>query len=400
MRPHSVSPMATLLSVSCWLTAAIATADDRAPEFEKHRLTEEYFAEGAGYGDFNHDGQRDLVSGPFWWAGPDFETHDRFYDGQSFPNDRGYSDNFFSYVGDFSGDGWDDVLVIGLPGTPAYWYENSQGEELWAKHLAFPAVDNEAPTFADLTGDGEPELVFHYEGRLGYAAPHPQFPERPWEFQPISEPGPWQRFTHGLGAGDVNGDSRPDFLMPTGWWEHPGDPAAQPVWRHHPFRFCQGGAQIYTSDVDGDGDADVITSLQAHAWGLSWFEQTSADDRGVTFVEHKIMGESPDENPHGVAFSQLHAVDLADMDGDGLKDIVTGKCYWAHNGADPGARDPAVVYWFQLVRDEEGARFVPHLIDDDSGVGRQVQAVDMNGDGLTDVIAANKKGTFLFLQSP
>ena len=40
--------------------------------------------------------------------------------------------------------------------------------------------------------------------------------------------------------------------------------------------------------------------------------------------------------------------------------------------------------------------WVPHLIDDDSGVGRQVGLGDVNGDGRPDVIVGNKKGAFVF----
>ncbi|MCX6908192.1 MAG: FG-GAP repeat protein, partial [Verrucomicrobia bacterium] len=43
------------------------------------------------------------------------------------------------------------------------------------------------------------------------------------------------------------------------------------------------------------------------------------------------------------------------------------------------------------------AFFVPHLIDDDSGVGTQVAATDLNGDGRPDVIVGNKKGIFIYL---
>nr|MBA3485009.1 DUF1080 domain-containing protein [Pirellulales bacterium] len=147
---------------------------------------------------------------------------------------------------------------------------------------------------------------------------------------------------------------------------------------------------------DGDGDNDVLTSKAAHAYGLAWFENVApGEDGAVKFTERKIMGERPEENEYGVAFSQLHAVDLVDMDGDGVKDVVTGKRWWAHGTHDPGSLEPAVLYWFKTVREDGKARFVPYQIDDNSGVGTQVVVGDVNGDKLPDVIVGSKKGTFV-----
>jgi hypothetical protein len=56
------------------------------------------------------------------------------------------------------------------------------------------------------------------------------------------------------------------------------------------------------------------------------------------------------------------------------------------------------LYWFRLVRGKDGlVDWVPHLIDSDSGVGRQIGVADVNGDGRPDLIIGNKKGTFVFL---
>ncbi|HLU49924.1 MAG TPA: VCBS repeat-containing protein, partial [Planctomycetota bacterium] len=236
-----------------------------------------------------------------------------------------------------------------------------------------------------------------FEGRLGYASPGDD-PRKTWEWHPISEKGGWHRYSHGLGAGDVDGDGRNDFLMPEGWWKQPEKLGGVTTWTHHPFRFGEGGATIWTDDVNGDGARDVITSLRGHGYGLSWFEQVRRDDGVATFQEHRIMASDPKEAKGEPCFSQLHAVELADIDGDGLQDIVTGKCYWAHNGADPGARDPAVLYWFKLERKDGKARYVPHEIDNDSGTGRQVTVIDLDGDGKLDVICGNKKGVFVFHQ--
>ncbi len=394
--------VAGVMSVALIGSLSASAAQAAAPEgvaFERIQITDEYLAEGAGFGDFNHDGTRDVVCGPYWFAGPDYKTRHRFYEGGAFPNDRGYSNVFFSYGYDFNGDGWCDVLRLGFPGTPAYWFENPQGKDgEWSRHQALPNIDNESPDFKDITGDGRPEIICSAAGRLGYGTFDAENPAQEWTFHAISDAGPWQRFTHGLGVGDVNGDGRSDLLTASGWFEQPEAVDDDPLWEFHSYPFCPGGAQIFADDIDGDGDNDVVTSLQAHAWGLSWFENITGPDGTINFKPHKIMGSTPEENADGVAFSQLHAVALHDMDGDGLKDIVTGKCYWAHNGHDPGAREPAVLYDFRLIREDGAARFVAHKIDDDSGVGRQISIGDLNDNGRPDIVVANKKGLFVFRQ--
>ncbi len=265
------------------------------------------------------------------------------------------------------------------------------------KHEVCKSVCDESPTYWDLKADGKRELVCVTEGRFGYFEPDASDPNAPWKFHPISPKGPWQRFTHGLGVGDVNGDGKPDILEKNGWWEQPKSLEGDPVWAFHPVSFGDGGSQMYAYDVNGDGKADVICSLQAHGYGLAWFEQVAGTDGQIEFKKHIIMGTKSEENPQGVLFTEPHAVDLVDVDGDGLKDIVTGKRWWAHGPkGDPDAMGAAVLYWFQLKRNGNSVEWVAHKIDDDSGVGTQVVAKEI--DGKVGVVVGNKKGTFVFLQ--
>jgi len=388
-----------MLTIPLALLTLGSGADD-AIVFETTQLSDAFLCEGASFGDLDRDGVNDVVAGPFWYRGPDFRSARRLYDGQPF-DPAGYSDHFFSWVRDLDGDGWSDVFFIGFPGQEAFWLRNpAGGEGPWVRHLVHDNVDNESPWFVDLNGDGLEDLVCSSQGALCWLERDPADPAARWRRHDISENLDLQRFTHGMGVGDVDGDGRKDVLLNVGWWEQPDDLAGDPLWKHHPFTFSsgQGGAQMLVHDFDGDGDADVVTSLNAHRYGLSWFEQVKPEEGGLTFREHKVMGSSPGKYGCPLAVSELHALDLADVDGDGRMDVVSGKRFMSHGLSEGGATDPAELFWLRSVPDGKSVRFVAHRVHSDSGVGTQVMAGDVDGDDLTDVVMANKKGAFVHLQ--
>ncbi|MBM3882985.1 MAG: hypothetical protein FJ387_25255 [Verrucomicrobia bacterium] len=371
--------------------------------FRTLRLADQFYAEGAYYGDFNRDGALDIVAGPFWFAGPSFQQRHEYRPVQVF-DPKDYSDNFLTFAGDFNGDGWTDVLGVPFPGKEAFWYENPAGQTgHWPRHLAYPVVGNESPMWGDVTGDGQPELIFCNEGYLGYAGPNRAQPTQPWVFHAVStQDKRFQRFTHGVGFGDVNGDRRIDLVEAVGWWEQPAEPKPGQPWTFHPFRFADAAAQMLVYDVNGDGHADIVTAWHCHLYGLIWWQQLPCPSGSPDWRQHTLLSPTPDVATADFRVSQLHALELVDLNGDGLKDILTGKRYWAHGPTGDKEPDaPPVVFWLELRRDSRGeASFVPHLIDDNSGVGTQVAAADLNGDRRPDVVVGNKKGVFVHLSQP
>jgi len=399
--------------------SVLASTSELLHSFKKVKATDQFWAEGAAIGDFNHDGKMDVASGAFWYEGPDFRKRHEIYpadasfkrkkaDGieQTVPGFEGalgfnnaYSDCFLTFAYDFNGDGWTDVLVYGFPGKEVMWYENPQGRPgHWQRHVVFDELDNESPGFVDITGDGKPEILCCTKGFIGYAQADGQNPAAPWRFHAVSPKGDYQRYTHGIGSGDINGDGRIDILDKDGWWEQPASLANDPVWTRHLFPFAAAAAQMLVYDVNGDGLNDVITCINAHGYGLSWYEQVR-ENGNITFREHVILNKDASKDRYGIQFSQLHSLCLVDIDGDGLMDFVTGKRFWAHgkDGPDPDSNSAALLYWFKLVRPAKGqAEFVPHLIDDDSGVGTQVTAGFVSNPKYPDIVVGNKKGVFIF----
>ncbi|MCH8922349.1 MAG: VCBS repeat-containing protein [Planctomycetes bacterium] len=357
--------------------------------FKKYQLDDKFRSEGVCVGDFNRDGKLDIAAGSVWFSAPDWKRHNVLAKAEQF-NPKGYSKSFVNAAQDFNGDGWPDLLVVDFPGAPTWWFANpGKSAGPWKRNMIAPVTNNESPDFRDIDGDGRRELFFAFPplNQIGFAKVAANVSGR-WPTTAISAPKApsTAKFAHGLGAGDLNGDGRNDVLVPQGWWEAPAE-RTKASWKFHPANFGSSCAQMIVYDFDGDGDADVLTS-SAHGFGIWWHEQLSQGKTALGWKTHLI----------DKSFSETHSIVLADINGDGLPDFVTGKRWWSHGGGGPGGNQPAVLHWFELRRKGGRPVWTRHQIDNDSGVGTAFEVADVNGDGLLDIVTSNKKGTFYFKQ--
>jgi hypothetical protein len=372
--------------------------------FRMQHISDFYYAWCAAVADINRDGTPDVVAGPFYFLGPDYTTHREIMSAQAYNPSTEYAPGMVNFAHDFTGDGWPDVLVAAS--RPMWLYVNPRGESRrWDKYLVVPKVTTEIVLLKDVDGDEKPELVYGGDGILAYAKPDPANPTASWTIHPVSDRSGPPPNIHGLGVGDINGDGKPDVLQPAGWWEQPAKESAGQAWTFHPENFGNGGAEMGVYDVNGDGLNDVVTSLQAHGFGIAWFEQKRGAGGKISFVQHSIMGDFSSDSAGNVKFTEPHGMTFADIDGDGIPDMIVGKRYWSHleSYLDPDPYGPAVLYWYRTIRDKNapgGARFEPELIHNRSGVGSHLAVADLNGDGATDVITSTDRGTFIFWNTP
>jgi hypothetical protein len=363
-----------------------------AVKFVMHRVGR-YRSEACGVGDFNNDGRPDIVAGPYWYEAPDWKPHKyRDLAGNVDDNGKGYRHDFMNAPLDVDGDGLLDLVTCGWFIKQVAWYRNTGARGgPWPMTVAERNGNYETGDLCDIDGDGKALEIIP-------AAKHTS-----WSESAVDRDGVRRLVRHevsskphqyGNGAGDVNGDGRPDLLRPDAWYEAPAD-LRNGSWKQHPLAVgsltpgkAEHTPQILVYDVDADGRNDIVTS-SAHRHGIFWYRQVREGGR-IAWRQHVI----------DKSWSQAHSLALADIDGDGDKDLVTGKRFLAHNGGDPDARGTLGVYWYELGRDG-GVTWSKHVVSYGQGIGSglNVPVVDMDGDGDLDIVVTGKWGGPVYFEN-
>jgi hypothetical protein len=472
-----------------------------------------FLAESCSIADYNGDGIPDVSAGRQWYAGtgnaaaPFSTTGHPFRDGHgALPTagapaelNTGVSDDWADYPWDMDGDGDTDIINIAQCDVPettdtankigvvqvhatAVWYENPGKGTVdttmanWTSHLMHADVRNEQHEMADFNHDGYPEIVGACRNCgtgdfKGYYQGDPANPKNPWTFHPV---GPMFGFPfgnlgwmHGMGAGDVNGDGKPDWFDRRGVWLQQADgsfnnntctgkdtPSGCGVIRGStpllpavngspnggfydglPDGFGNKGAShMFAVDMDMDGCTDIVAADWAHGMGLAWYQQGGGKGACNYDFSKKFyfMGNAPFTAKYkmnqpavakegqatdwgGIGFTEIHSLQVYDMDGDGRPDVIGGKMRFAHpyDQGDPDPDGVPYIYVFKNTptpdaRTGSPITLTPNLVDGSTtaaegttdagmGVGRQFAIGHANTDGIMDICVSTKLGLAVFL---
>ncbi len=228
---------------------------------------------------------------------------------------------------DANGDGRSDLVTSWEQGglTRLYLSDGRSNQPSWKIVTAGKSPDAEDAVFFDADGDGALDIVSSAEGRtrriqLHWAPPAAGYArESEWRTETLYADGSQWMFAIPM---DVDRQRGLDLVVggkndgaSIGWLESPVEPRRVGDWTFHRLSDAGWIMSLIVKDMDGDGDNDVLLSDRFGAMaGVRWLEHPGAGSKGLSapWTNHWI----------GLRDRAPMLIDTADLDGDGVDEIV------------------------------------------------------------------------------
>ena len=327
---------------------------------------------GLAFGDIDGDAQTDIVTGRGWYRSPGGNLT-----GNWMRTDFGQDVDAMLLV-DVDGDSGLDIIAEGAASAgnvPVLWMhpQNAAGSQWTTTTIGTIPSDpadgrSQGFALAQVVPGGRPEVVLSSVGLYYFEIPA----------SPSS--GNWPRVQitseareEGLALGDIDRDGDLDvaaLVAPAGttvaWWENPGDGSG--TWPRHDLGSTSGieADRIRLGDLNGDGRLDAVvteTNLGTNGNALYWFAQPSNPSSG-NWPRSTVVSNQ----------GSLNSMDVADLNGDGALDIVTGE----HRGS-------LKVTVLENVGD--ASSWLSHGVSQGTESHLGTQTLDLDGDGDLDVVS-------------
>jgi FG-GAP-like repeat/Secretion system C-terminal sorting domain len=339
-------------------------------EWDEHSISDDFeYVNSISTADIDGDGDIDVAgSSPLqnevqWWenvdgSGVTWSMHEV---------DDEFNNTHCVYAVDMDDDG--DIDLLGAAHThfddDIIWWENLDGSGVnWVRHVVTSNFFGAESTYAiDMDGDGDIDVLGAAEDAISWWE-NASGNGLTWVEHPVAAYFYGARCVY---AEDVDGDGDVDILGAAyiaddiRWWENT-DGNGENWTVHFVDPEFDGAACIYATDIDSDGDTDILGAAYEDD-EVTWWENTNGD--GLIWIEHVLTS----------SFGRVTRVYAADMDNDGDVDVLSASQsrddirWWENTGGD-------------------GQNWSERTVESDFQNAEYALADDVDGDGDLDILCA------------